>query len=699
MSGMNHQKRPIGFIPPRPQKKLYGRKKQFDELISRLKNPSDTREEIIRYIYGPSGVGKTSFAIEIAHYFYKNYKRLAADNRFEAIIWVSAQPFVLFTEGFVNLAQPSRTLSDFITSIASVLGAEDVLKAVPEDQISFLLKALSKFRILLVADDLENVVDDRVLGLIYQLPSTVNVIITSRERKEIGTPMYLRPLDSTESLKVITQALKNKKVKLTTLQQENLIIATGGIPLAILLSISLLRYYKADLLIEGLTNLETDPTIGIYDQMFVYLFEKSWEKVSDLESKLLFAITLFRSGVKRESIEDIFKSEADLVDISLRKLDFLSLVSLEDKRYSMLPLAKTYVGKKFKDKHSEETEIRNRWLDYLKRYIKSAHRSNRWEQIFNCIDLEIYTFIDMIYWASKSTDQPNLKIATVIFYEIIYYLFSRGYWSIILEQKDWVGEKLLEQGMIEEYLDVCLTWPLRIYISQKVDKSNIQELFHIAKKKLGVFKGENDYWKAIIEFNEASILRRQNKDWNAEKKLRRAIKVFDAHSAQRWKAEAYQRLGNTYAKIQWFDEARSAYEESSRVAQTESGKPWAQEIFALSKGNIGILFNRLRDYENAKEYIESSLSMLAQKSDIAIAYMELAISNYYLANYVGAIYWANRSQKLSEGLGLQRPIAESIVDWENNILPKLKSLKYTWFWQLLNKLRLINIEKIIEKRR
>ena len=94
--------------------------------------PHSHPQEHIVTIDGIGGIGKSTLALEIAHRYLCDYDRLQLEERFAAIIWVSAQPTVLFADRIASRVSPSRTLEAIYTVIADTLRRGDLLRARPE---------------------------------------------------------------------------------------------------------------------------------------------------------------------------------------------------------------------------------------------------------------------------------------------------------------------------------------------------------------------------------------------------------------------------------------------------------------------------------------------------------------------------------------------------------------------------------------
>jgi hypothetical protein len=169
--------RPYHNLPQPDYTRFVGRQKELDWLRQHLL-PSDRTWQIV--LTGIGGVGKSTLALAIAHEYREHYKDLQPEERFEAIIWVSAKEEVLTLTGREKLALSGltfHTLEDIYITIAQTLEREDITRALLlEEQDRLVQKALSAQRTLLIVDNLENVSDERVKAFLYHLPLPTKVL-------------------------------------------------------------------------------------------------------------------------------------------------------------------------------------------------------------------------------------------------------------------------------------------------------------------------------------------------------------------------------------------------------------------------------------------------------------------------------------------------------------------------------------------
>ena len=109
---------------------------------------------------------------------------------------------------------------------------------------------------------------------------------------------------------------------------------------------------------------------------------------------------------------------------------------------------------------------------------------------------------------------------------------------------------------------------------------------------------------------EVTALRRQGKptDPQVVEKLDRALSIWRELGDAYWQADAFNRLGFTYAAAREHDKAREAYEQAVRLYREVNTR--GGEGNALY--NLGNAYNSLARYEKALEYYEQALPILRE---------------------------------------------------------------------------------------
>jgi len=145
-------------------------------------------------IVGDGGQGKSALALKVAYELLES-----RDNPFEAIIWSTSKTMQLTNNEI-------QKIDDCITDSMGVFKniESNVLNCGTDNPIETVLEYLRNFKILLIIDNLETVLDDRIRQFLGSLPNGSKVLITSR----IGLgafeyPVKLQPMESSDSINLL----------------------------------------------------------------------------------------------------------------------------------------------------------------------------------------------------------------------------------------------------------------------------------------------------------------------------------------------------------------------------------------------------------------------------------------------------------------------------------------------------------------
>jgi len=279
---------------PRPDySDFVGREQEKKKVIGLL---SSKKREWVITIDGVGGVGKSALALEVAYHFLNNSTSMSKDEQFEAIIWTSAKQTVLTADGIRNRPQVLRTLEDIFTAISITLDREDIIRARAEEQAALAIEALIERRTLLIVDNLETVDDERLLEFLRELPSPTKVIVTTRHRIDVASPVRLVGMSEIEALALIGHLSQEKEVEINGEEAQKLYNRAGGLPLAIVWSISLMSYgHSVDSVLSRLGSAKND--------VIKFSFQSSVETIKGEDAyKLLLALSLFAKDATREAL-------------------------------------------------------------------------------------------------------------------------------------------------------------------------------------------------------------------------------------------------------------------------------------------------------------------------------------------------------------------------------------------------------------
>ncbi|MDT0402700.1 MULTISPECIES: tetratricopeptide repeat protein [Streptomyces] len=622
-------------------------------------------------VYGPAGAGKTSVAIEAVHRVAAAERRGRAPH-FEELVWLSARPAILTVDGVLRSPLVCGTLSDFVTNICATLGRTDVMRALPDEQPALLRDALSRKPVLIVADDLDEVEDERVLSFLGSLPGFCRVLATARSQLDFGRSVRLGPLSFPEVQDLLRQIHEREEVRLSHAEAIRLHTLCGGIPLAIVWAVNLVRLgYDVSHILDDFGGTTAD--------LLEFCFFKAWDSVQGTPAgELLVAIALFSGGASHE----LARRTSGLTDrpweferalVRLRRLGVLEATTA---RLNLLPMTRTYImGSTLpQPSGSDEDDVRTRWVDALAHHIARSLAQPRWQDCFDLLEEERANIESLFEWARTRQNETVYARASVLYSDVSYFLFCRGYWSQLVDHGGWALPALRAQGLGEEYMTVLLTWVSRVHLLRG-DEAKLRACFDEATDFLAAAPpGARPLYEAVIDYNRVTHLGPRAVEHDGASSvltLRRVAGVFSELGRDEWFARVVNRLGNMLSASQDPDAAIEAFDQVIEASQPYLATAWGKDMTGIGKGNLGILANRQGRYEEAIPLLRESRDLVAQAMDGAVALMELAIAHYHLGDRAQALDLAVRARSAAAALDLAVSIAESDTSWEKEVLPRL----------------------------
>lgn len=392
---------PYHNLPQPDYTNFVGRRKELDWLRQHL-SPDDRVWQIA--IAGIGGVGKSSLALAVASFYCEHYNELSPEERFEALIWITAKEEVLTIQGRKKSALPGlifRTLEDMYTTIAQTLQREDITRAAPQEQDRLVHRALRTRRTLLIVDNLESIIDERVRTFLYNVPPPTKCMITSREWVDIAAPLKLTGLSFAEAEHLIIEEAGAQTVKLDVMERQRLIERTAGLPLPLKLSVA--RMASGETLDQVIRWLGNYSAGDLPDYCVKGQIERAHQL--DLNAwKLLLACSLFNQemGASREALG--FIADLSLVerDDGLTLLQRLSLLNCtEEGRFAMLLMVQEYAGAELirTDFGAWMTE---RWLTWLLEFTEhNGATLDFYIERSQIVSLEYPNLLSAIRWGYK----------------------------------------------------------------------------------------------------------------------------------------------------------------------------------------------------------------------------------------------------------------------------------------------------------
>ena len=417
--------------------KFVGRERQLKLLLQYLASDCIYRISV----EGIGGVGKTTLILEAAH-------RCLQRKEFEAIIFTSAQQQRLRVRQILPCLQQQRTLEDVFAAIADTLKKPQILQGNFANRLKNVVNTLQQIPTLLIFDNLETYEDiENILAFIYELPPTVKVITTSREKilLEDFQTIAIAPLPESEALKLIEHHLNREEptppfeggacalrqqLILELSQLQILYQNTGGVPAAIVYAIGQLTAgYSLETILPSMTLNDADFARFYFERAIVSIAEKP-------AYQLLMTIAIFPQGATIEAIVFVSNLSNTMAIEKLAHLQQLNLINLQQQRYQMLPLTREYALIKLKNEPELSQTLGYRWVNYYQNYLEQNIEvvENGWNN-YQSLDREWINIREVVDWCIENNlDRHFLQLWRFLRnYTHIY-----GHWQERLAWMDWL---------------------------------------------------------------------------------------------------------------------------------------------------------------------------------------------------------------------------------------------------------------------
>lgn len=641
-----------------------GRQKELDELRRRLL-PQDRVWQIV--ITGIGGVGKSALALAIAHDYRERYQELPPEERFDAIIWVTAKEEILTIQGREKSSLPSmifHTLEDIYTTIADTLRREDITRAIPEEQHHLVQKALSAQRTLLIVDNLENVTDENVKTFLYKLPVSTKCIITSREWIEMAIELKLSGLSADEAKKMIIENATTRGITISEMEQQRLFERTAGLPLPIKLSIA--RMASGETFDQVLRWLG-DATGNLPEYCVKGQIDIAHQRNPDAW-KLLLACSLFDedAGASRHALGSIANLSLADRDDGLTLLQRLSLINPEESdRFWLLPMVRGHAGAELVRAAFYE-EMVEQWLAWLLEFTQNYGTNlNLHVEGVGLVDAEYPNMLIAIRWC---LEHQRWETLLVLAKRTWFYFYLVGRFGELLELLEAAVQSARALG--DEQREAHFLRRLgRLFSVQGQYDRALTECLDRAEEIARRLNDEIELGR--IEHARSAILSNQGNLLEAEQMATVILEIGERLKDLELKALAAYRLAEFEAVRLHFDEA---------LAWLDKGEQWSRELdwerqLAWNLQLRGTMLIQRGVPEAAEQYLIQSLRMATSWNERRL----IARNQYHLAQvYVAtnrlqlALQASQKARDLYERLGMVDRLAQ-VEQFLQKLPQKVKS--------------------------
>jgi LuxR family glucitol operon transcriptional activator len=592
-------------LPPR-----YGQFLGRETDVARVIEGLSSRYPLIS-IEGIGGIGKTSLAIEAAHMSLGSAEP-PLESLFEYAVWVSA----------VTKPNQKLWLHEVFNKIALVMNYFSITQ-LPLEEIekkrSQIDRLLRSHRVLVVIDNFETIEDEDLVTWIESIPEPSHVLITTRQSRLQKTfAVSLRGLKQPEALRLVRQEAHalalNHIVDEEDEQLLPLIQVTDGNPQAIVMS---LGYIKGGNLSFDEVVQQLEEAGDQVDDIFDYLFTKSWDLLPDDGRTILLSVPLFTGSVSREALKTVSGLNAYQFGQALRLLVNTKLLEVDHKRQRFMvhPMTHAFARKKLGRRHQFEEAARERWVRYYRTFVtehtvRSSPDVPYWNSLVSdamaALDEEWLSLIEVLTWADHE-GRRSLVLDLVLL--LIHYMDSRflNLERIYFVLKATEAARLLERQEDEALLRIdALGWTYVEEHRLEQAKASIIAGMNIAREAQSRGDGGMDpialgwAWLARMSIEEEQF---DEADELIDRALETACNPWIRYRINMAAGDIALREGNSHKALQLYQDAVEQYE-------SYGGEGRGYQILP----RIGLAYVAIGDLKRA----EDQFNVLRAQEQIAI---------------------------------------------------------------------------------
>lgn len=560
---------------------------------------------------GIGGVGKTALVLDVAYQSLEAsiHKTLSPHvPTFAAIISVSAKQQSLTPQGILQLTQADRTLRKIFQEVTKTLDRGDIPATPLQEQADLVREILGRQRTLLIVDNLETMEDKQeIISFLYQLPPTVKVVVTTRERSMFA-PIRLEQLAEEASCDLIRQQAEEKQVILGTGEPQILYQRIGGIPAALVYAVGQRAAgYSLETVLRNVPKAEGD--------VARFCFQGSVEPLRGTPAhEMLMGLALFPQMPSRAAANYVSGLNDQIIaEEALSQLQRLSLARESQDHFRILPLTREYALAEL-TKHPDAAEkARERWINWYLQFTEKygGHDMQEWHLGFDHLDDEWENLQAVFDWCSSHERYDVIKRfwcadepGSVVDFTTIY-----GLWDDRLIWLAWLQEKAGARGDWLVALDAMASYSYTLTLMGRHDEA--EEIFREGHR---LRKQAEPRIEARFLINHGYLCIYQGKNAEADQFFDQAIQILEGvEEPIRTRLTVninYDRSANFYRR-QDLTTARTFFK---KAAQSANSFGW-QRIANYSENYLADIAIEEGSYEEAEHLLGPGLTMAERNNE------------------------------------------------------------------------------------
>jgi tetratricopeptide (TPR) repeat protein len=559
-------------------------------------------------ITGIGGVGRSALAHEIARRCLDFSEQNVGDpRRFHGIVWASAQRVSLSSGEAIRPKKLIKwSLDDLYATIASVLKKQPLLQASPYERNAVMEDFLREGRYLLILDDADDIEEDQqLLEFLKNLPLPTKAILTSNCRLEIGgVEVPLFSLNEQESLQLLRSDARAARVdaveQASTLELQNLIIESDGLPIALRWAVSQLRDsgQQVSWVVNQLAKAHRS-------QLVEYCLDRSIKKLTADEFSLLLAFALFPRPTQLEEAGKAAGISPENFNQSLNRLIQLRLLQHDhgSERYLMMLMTRYYALRQMDNTYKFKQEATRRAVGAMRAAALSNGGVSNWEG-YERLESELENFM----WAAQQAYDSQEWQTVIDFRKAMCDLVNiRGYWNEALK----LGELAFDAAArISDYSDQawCTIYP---FGQTHFHRGKYDEAQRWCEKGLAMFQQQCDTYGIIAaERYLGRVMQAKGELDRAEilfsSGLEKALSLNPCNRAYNQEANLRASLADLAESQGRYDQSRRGYEQALALFR----RTRSQTGVATMLQNLGDIARITGNYDQAERLLRESLQTL-----------------------------------------------------------------------------------------